>query len=201
MNTSSGRRDMTDQKSIWVFIEHTDGEIADVSLELTGRARELADQLGYEVVGLLCGHDVDALAAGRHPPRRRPRPARGPSRAGRLPDAPVRPRRDRRSLEAQAGDLPDRRDAKRPRLRAACRQRLALRPDGRLHGPPDRRLLRQEGRQDLQGSALPDPAGFRRQPDRHDRQPEHAASDGHGPRRRHAQAAPPTPAARGSSRR
>ncbi|MGA3057662.1 MAG: electron transfer flavoprotein subunit alpha, partial [Candidatus Limnocylindrales bacterium] len=53
---------MAEQKSIWVFIEHTDDHIADVSLELTGKARELADQLGYEVVGLLCGYDADALA-------------------------------------------------------------------------------------------------------------------------------------------
>ncbi len=52
---------MTEQ-SIWVFIEHTDGRIADVSLELTGKARDLADQLGYEVVGLLCGHGVGELA-------------------------------------------------------------------------------------------------------------------------------------------
>jgi electron transfer flavoprotein alpha subunit len=50
------------EKSIWVFIEHTDDRIADVSLELTGKARELADHLGYEVVGLLCGHEVDDLA-------------------------------------------------------------------------------------------------------------------------------------------
>ena len=53
---------MTEQKSVWVFIEHTDGRIADVSLELTGKARDLADRLGYEVVGLLCGHEVDELA-------------------------------------------------------------------------------------------------------------------------------------------
>ena len=53
---------MTEQKSIWVYIEHTGGRIADVSLELTGRARELADPLGFEVVGLLCGHDVEELA-------------------------------------------------------------------------------------------------------------------------------------------
>jgi electron transfer flavoprotein alpha subunit len=50
------------EKSVWVYIEHTDGRIADVSLELTGRARELADTLGYEVTGLLLGHGVDALA-------------------------------------------------------------------------------------------------------------------------------------------
>jgi electron transfer flavoprotein alpha subunit len=68
MNTSSGSRAMSEQhdavapKSIWVFIEQADGRIADVSLELTGRARELADPLGYEVVGLLCGHAVEELA-------------------------------------------------------------------------------------------------------------------------------------------
>jgi electron transfer flavoprotein alpha subunit len=49
-------------KAIWVFIEQTDGKIADVSLELTGKARELADPLGYEVVGLLLGHNVGQLA-------------------------------------------------------------------------------------------------------------------------------------------
>ena len=53
---------MTPQPSIWVHIEQTDGRIADVSLELVGKARELADQLGYEVVGLLGGHGVEALA-------------------------------------------------------------------------------------------------------------------------------------------
>ena len=55
---------MTGQKSIWVYIEHADGRIADVSLELTGKARDLAGQLGYEVVGILCGHGVGELAQG-----------------------------------------------------------------------------------------------------------------------------------------
>lgn len=54
---------MSERKSIWVFIEHTDGAIADVSLELAGKARELGDRLDHEVVGLLCGHNVDSLAA------------------------------------------------------------------------------------------------------------------------------------------
>src|ERR1035437_1680607 len=64
-----------ERRSVWVFIEHTDGRIADVSLELVGKARDLAGQAGYDVVGLLCGHDVDELAqevirhgAGRGPP-------------------------------------------------------------------------------------------------------------------------------------
>jgi electron transfer flavoprotein alpha subunit len=53
---------MTTRQSIWVYIEQTDGRIADVSLELVGKARDLADQLGYQVVGLLCGHRVEDLA-------------------------------------------------------------------------------------------------------------------------------------------
>jgi electron transfer flavoprotein alpha subunit len=53
---------MSEQNSIWVFIEQTDGHIADVSLELTGKARELADQTGGEVVGLVFGHEVEPLA-------------------------------------------------------------------------------------------------------------------------------------------
>ncbi len=53
---------MIERKSIWVYIEHVDGRIADVSLELIGKARDLADQLDHDVVGLLCGHGVEELA-------------------------------------------------------------------------------------------------------------------------------------------
>jgi electron transfer flavoprotein alpha subunit len=53
---------MSGPSGIWVYVEQADGRIADVSLELTGKARELADHLGYEVVGLLCGHRIAALA-------------------------------------------------------------------------------------------------------------------------------------------
>ncbi len=53
---------MSEQKSIWVFIEQTDGQVADVSMELIGKGRDLADRLGYEVVGLLCGYGVEGLA-------------------------------------------------------------------------------------------------------------------------------------------
>ena len=35
--------------NVWVFIEHEAGKIADVSLELVSKARELADQLGLKV--------------------------------------------------------------------------------------------------------------------------------------------------------
>lgn len=49
-------------KDVWVFIEQQDGQIADVSLELLSKARELAQQLNSRVCGLLCGHDLSALA-------------------------------------------------------------------------------------------------------------------------------------------
>jgi electron transfer flavoprotein alpha subunit len=53
---------MSMHDAVWVFIEQTDGRTADVSLELTGKARELADQLGSEVVSVLCGSGLEALA-------------------------------------------------------------------------------------------------------------------------------------------
>jgi electron transfer flavoprotein alpha subunit len=59
---------MTENTGIWVYIEHTGDRIADVSLELTGKARELADHLGQasgttpQVTGLLIGHGAEPLA-------------------------------------------------------------------------------------------------------------------------------------------
>jgi electron transfer flavoprotein alpha subunit len=52
---------MSESKDVWVYVEQTDGRIADVSLELIGKARELATRLGGEVVALVCGHDIEAL--------------------------------------------------------------------------------------------------------------------------------------------
>ncbi len=48
--------------TIWVFLEHSDGVIRTVSLELLGKARELADGAGWSVVALLLGADVETLA-------------------------------------------------------------------------------------------------------------------------------------------
>jgi electron transfer flavoprotein alpha subunit len=49
---------------VWVFVEQRDGVAAEVSLELLGRARELADQLGVKVGAVLAGagETVRALA-------------------------------------------------------------------------------------------------------------------------------------------
>ena len=53
---------MSEQRNVWVFVEQTDGQPADVSLELLAKAQELARPLGGQVWALLCGHDVGALA-------------------------------------------------------------------------------------------------------------------------------------------
>ena len=53
---------MTEKSSLWVYLEQTDGKLADVSLELLGKARELAGTLNGEVTGLLLGHQVKDLA-------------------------------------------------------------------------------------------------------------------------------------------
>ncbi|MCP4590227.1 MAG: electron transfer flavoprotein subunit alpha/FixB family protein [bacterium] len=50
------------QGDVWVFAEQEDGSLNDVSLELCGRARELADQLGVEMAAVLSGWNVRELS-------------------------------------------------------------------------------------------------------------------------------------------
>ena len=52
--------------NVWVFIEQYEGKIADVSLELVCRARELAAQLGVKTEGVLLGKNVDGLTKTLH---------------------------------------------------------------------------------------------------------------------------------------
>lgn len=56
--------EMTAYKDVWVFIEHENGKIANVSFELLGQGRKLADDLGCKLCGmLLCdGESVEAFA-------------------------------------------------------------------------------------------------------------------------------------------
>jgi len=49
-------------KDVWVFIEQEEGTIAEVSLELLAKGQELAQTLGGQVCGLLCGSEVGSLA-------------------------------------------------------------------------------------------------------------------------------------------
>ena len=47
---------------VWVFVEQRDGVAAEVSLELLGRARELAEQLGVKVGAVLAGAGEAVMA-------------------------------------------------------------------------------------------------------------------------------------------
>ncbi len=52
---------MNGNRDVWVFVEQEECKIAPVSLELVGRARELANQLGSSVSALVFGHGVAGL--------------------------------------------------------------------------------------------------------------------------------------------
>jgi electron transfer flavoprotein alpha subunit len=51
------------QKSIWVFLEHEGGALEGVSLELLSKGRQMADEVGWQLAGLLIGHGVQDLCA------------------------------------------------------------------------------------------------------------------------------------------
>ncbi len=48
--------------AVWTLIEQNENQIASVSWELIGKGRELADDLGGELCGVLLGHGVKDLA-------------------------------------------------------------------------------------------------------------------------------------------
>lgn len=49
-------------KSIWVCLEINDDRLAPISLELLSKGRELADDVGWQLVGLLLGYQVESLS-------------------------------------------------------------------------------------------------------------------------------------------
>ncbi len=53
---------MASSQEIWIFAEQEDGQLKHVSLELLGRARELADRLGVKTGALLLGSHIRGLA-------------------------------------------------------------------------------------------------------------------------------------------
>jgi electron transfer flavoprotein alpha subunit len=53
---------MSDDRTVWVFIEHDADRVQDVSLELLSKAREMAQTLGSQVWAVLCGSQVSELA-------------------------------------------------------------------------------------------------------------------------------------------
>ncbi|NIM94266.1 MAG: electron transfer flavoprotein subunit alpha [Anaerolineales bacterium] len=50
-----------EKKNIWVFLEHHDGVLAKVSIELLSKGRQLADEVQWPLVGLLIGHELEEL--------------------------------------------------------------------------------------------------------------------------------------------
>lgn len=46
---------------VWVLVEHDQGEPSEVSWELIGEARKLADKLSTEVAGVILGEDIDKI--------------------------------------------------------------------------------------------------------------------------------------------
>ena len=52
-----------ERKSIWVYLEVEAGGLAGVSLELIAKGRQMCNQLGWQLAGLLLGHQVSELAA------------------------------------------------------------------------------------------------------------------------------------------
>jgi electron transfer flavoprotein alpha subunit len=53
---------MSDKRNVWVFIEQEECKIAEVSLELLAKGRELANTLGSQVWALVFGHQIGMLA-------------------------------------------------------------------------------------------------------------------------------------------
>lgn len=49
-------------RDVWVFIEHNGAKVANVSFELLGQGRKLADDLGCSLCGLLIGDRVEPFA-------------------------------------------------------------------------------------------------------------------------------------------
>src|SRR3989441_12682541 len=49
-------------QGVWVFLEGRKGALRDVSIQLIGEGRRLADRRGVPLTGILPGHDVEELA-------------------------------------------------------------------------------------------------------------------------------------------
>ena len=49
-------------RGVWVFVEARKGGIRDVSIQLIGEGRRIADKRGTTLTGVLPGHGVDELA-------------------------------------------------------------------------------------------------------------------------------------------
>ena len=51
-----------EEKVVWVLLEQTESRLESVSLEILSKGRQLADESGWSLTGLLIGHNVRSLA-------------------------------------------------------------------------------------------------------------------------------------------
>lgn len=58
----AAQTDLSSYEGVWVFAEQREGHLAEVTLELLGEGRKLADTLGQQLVAVLCGHELGGLA-------------------------------------------------------------------------------------------------------------------------------------------
>ena len=56
------RADVSGYRGVWIFCEQRRGRLLDVGLELLGKGRELADDLGSPLTAVLFGSGVEDLA-------------------------------------------------------------------------------------------------------------------------------------------
>lgn len=56
------KKDLSEYKGIWVFAEHRYGKLKSVSIELAGKAKELAGNLNTKVTAVVLGSDVGHLS-------------------------------------------------------------------------------------------------------------------------------------------
>jgi electron transfer flavoprotein alpha subunit/NAD-dependent dihydropyrimidine dehydrogenase PreA subunit len=54
--------DIDEYRGVWVFAEQREGNLLNVSIELVGEGRKIADELNTELTAILLGKDVDDLA-------------------------------------------------------------------------------------------------------------------------------------------
>ena len=52
---------MTDNNNLIVYCEFDEGKVADVSLELLTKGRELADKLGVKLEAVIIGDNLDGV--------------------------------------------------------------------------------------------------------------------------------------------
>ena len=55
-----GGVDVSGYKNVWIFIEHEQGKVSNVSFELLGQGRKLADDLGCQLCGMLLSGSEEA---------------------------------------------------------------------------------------------------------------------------------------------